>query len=131
MDNISSRLVNDERPNDLNNNVKVEQRKTFTCQFKVSDIMVPNKKHHSSEFDYKDFRWWVYVEWNSTDSTHLAAFLCCEGLFADWIIKADFNLKLFTQTPGTKNKCFEFKNCVFDDDGRSPFKRERDLSNCC
>ena len=124
MDNISSRLVNDERANDLNNNnVKAEPRKTFTCQFKVSDIMVPNKTHHSKAFSYKDIDWCVYVEADSK-SKHLAGSLCCDGPFTDWIMKADFDLKLVAQTSGTKDKCFKFTNCLFDSDGKSPFKRE-------
>ena len=113
LDIISNRLMNDEWP-----------RKTFTYQFKVSDIMVPNKKHFSLGFYYKDLEWCVFVEANSK-SKHLAGSLCCDGPFTDWIMKADFDLKLVAQTSGTKNKCFKFTNCLFDNDGKSPFTREK------
>ena len=125
MDNISSRLLNDEPPNDLSGelNYKAEPKKIFTYKFKVSDIVVQNKTHFSSEFNYKDFRWWIYVEWNSS-TKHLAGYLCCDGPFADWTIKADFDLKLVTQTPGTTDQCFKFTNCEFDE-GRLPFTKEK------
>ena len=125
MDNVSSRLLNDALFYESNNNnvEPSEPRMTFTHKFKLSDILVLNKTHHSPAFSYKDIDWCIYLETDS-NSKHLAGSLCCDGPFTDWIMKANFDLKLLTQSPRTKDKCFKFINCVFDEDGRSPFRRE-------
>ena len=117
--------MNGARLNELNKelNSNAELGMTFTYQFKVSDIIVPNETHYSSEFDYKDFRWSIFVKSNS-NSEYLAGYLECDGPFDDWILKTDFDFKLLSQTHGTADRCFKFTDCEFNKEGRSPFTRE-------